>query len=301
MLRPNLDVGRRRAARPKRRWLAFGLCLAALTPSTAHAWWDDGHRIVGEIAERNLSEDTRAKVRELLADTPEYTTLATASTWADQVARQVPELAFVASSHYVNLGARLSPRELHQLCLERSGCVATGMAYYAEILRSQRASKAERAEALRLLAHFVGDAHQPLHAGHAEDRGGNDINELRMLEFTPAKERTNLHAVWDGGFVAIHLGREGIDWQTYAQRLDERVTPEARARWGRGSVYDWLEESRLIGAAEGYLHADGITPIRSGDTLGEDWYQRNLPVAEQRLQQAGLRLALVLEEVLGEG
>lgn len=271
-----------------------------LTSSTASAWHDDGHRIVGEIAERRLSKQARERVRELLADMPEYDTLATAATWADQKAKLDPTFGFAFTSHFVNVERHLTPREMLALCLQKSGCVAVGVAYYAEILRSTRASKAQRAEALRFLAHFVGDAHQPLHAGHGHDRGGNDIDELRLLEYTPGDQRTNLHAVWDGGLLAITMTRAGWDWQRYAVELDRRITAEQRARWGRGSVYDWIEESRLLAAGDGYLHTDGITPIRKGDTLDEEFYRRNREVVELRLQMAGVRLAAVLEEMFGK-
>ncbi|PRP97606.1 S1/P1 Nuclease [Enhygromyxa salina] len=280
------------------RLLALGAAaLAMMSPSRARAWHDDGHRIIGEIAARQLSDEAREKIEALLADMPEYSTIATAATWADQQAKQDPTFDFVYSSHYINMDRRLSPREVHALCLEKSGCVATGISYYVEILRSERMSDQQRAEALRLLIHFVGDVHQPLHTGHSGDKGGNDIADLRMLEYTPGKERTNLHAVWDGGLVAITMARAGWDWRRYAVELDGRISDEMITRWGRGSAYDWIEESRLFAAANGYLHADGKTPVRSGDALGEDWYMRNLEVAEQRLQQGGVRLALVLEEL----
>lgn len=298
---------RRRDWSPGRRWVrgfvgvASVASLVALAPSPARAWHDDGHRIVGEIAARNLSPEARAEVEALLANLPKYDTMATAATWPDQQAKQDARFDFVYSSHYVNLRERLTPRELLALCLDRKGCVATGIAYYADVLRSTRASREQRAEALRFLIHFVGDVHQPLHAGHADDRGGNDIDRLQMLEFTPDRERTNLHAAWDGGFVAITMAREGWTWQAYAEQLDGRISEDMRARWLGGSSYDWIEESRLLAAADGYLHADGLTPVRSGDTLGEDWYQRNLPTAEQRLQQAGVRLAALLEDIYGPG
>lgn len=279
------------------RLLGPALALLSFAPRPAAAWHDDGHRIVGEIAERQLSEHAREQVRALLADMPEYDTLATAATWADQQAREDARFEFINPNHYVNLRERVSPRELYRRCLETRGCVALGIAYYAEILRSERASKAQRAEALRFLAHFIGDVHQPLHAGLREDRGGNDIDDLGMLEFTPDKQRANLHALWDGGFVAITEAREGWDWKRYAAELDGRIDADMQRRWARGSSYDWLEESRLFAAGNGYLHADGHTPIRSGDELGEDWYALNLPVAEQRLQQGGVRLAYVLEQI----
>ncbi|KIG19342.1 Endonuclease [Enhygromyxa salina] len=268
-----------------------------MNPSSALAWHDDGHRIVAEIASRHLSKSALEQINALLADMPDYSTMATAATWADQQAKLDPAFAFAYSSHYINVEQRATPREVLATCLEKSGCVVTGIAYYVDVLRSQRASRAQRAEALRFLLHFVGDAHQPLHAGHSHDKGGNDINELRLLEYTPAKERTNLHAAWDGGLIAITMAREGWTWQRYAVELDARISDEMIARWGRGSAYDWVEESRLFAAANGYLRADAMTPVRPGDALGEDWYQRNLPVAEQRLQQGGVRLALVLEEL----
>lgn len=283
--------------RLRRGLILAGAAALASSPKLAHAWHDDGHRIVGEIAARHLSDGARAQIEALLADMPEYSTIATAATWADQQAKLDPAFDFVYSSHYINMDRRMSPREVLALCLQKSGCVATGISYYVEILRSERASKQQRAEALRLLIHFVGDVHQPLHTGHSDDKGGNDIAELRMLEFTPGKERTNLHAAWDGGFVAITMARAGWDWRRYALELDGRISDEMIARWGRSSAYDWIEESRLFAAANGYLHADGKTPVRAGDVLGEDWYEHNLDVAEQRLQQGGVRLALVLEEL----
>ena len=145
--------------------------------------------------------------------------------------------------------------------------------------------------------HFVGDVHQPLHAGHSHDRGGNDVDGLRLLEYTPARERTNLHTVWDDGMVQIRMAREGWTWRDYVDVLDAGISDDMIARWGRGSAYDWIEESRLFAAANGYLHADGKTPIAAKDALGEDWYERNLPVVEQRLQQGGVRLARGLEEL----
>ncbi|MFO7564786.1 MAG: S1/P1 nuclease [Enhygromyxa sp.] len=285
----------------RRRSLGLALALSTLTPSTAAAWHDDGHRIVGEIAERRLSKQARAQVRELLADVPEYDTLASAATWADQKAKLDPAFDFAFTSHYVNVEQHLTPRELLASCLQKTGCVALGVAYYAEILRSTRASRAQRAEALRFLAHFVGDAHQPLHAGHGDDRGGNDIDDLRLLEYTPGGERTNLHAIWDGGIVTITMTRAGWDWPRYADELDRRISAEQVARWGRSSVYDWIEESRLLAAADGYLHTDGITPIRKGDSLGEEFYAYNKDVVELRLQMGGIRLAAVLEEIFGGG
>jgi hypothetical protein len=279
------------------RLAALAVALLGLISRPAAAWWDDGHQIVAEIASRHLSKSARAQIEALLADMPEYATMPAAATWADREAKRDATFSFAFTSHFINVETRLSPRDLYALCLQKAGCVVTGISYSIEILRSTRASKAERAEALRFLIHFVGDAHQPLHAGRTADKGGNGIDRLSMLEFTPGSERINLHAVWDGGLIGMQMQRRGWDWQRYAIELDGRIDERMIARWGRGSAYDWIEESRLIAAAEGYLHADCRTSIRAGDTLDADWVARSLPIVEQRLQQGGIRLALVLEEI----
>jgi hypothetical protein len=288
---------RHSSSRIPARLAVVAVALLGLISRPAAAWWDEGHQIVAEIASRHLSTPARAKIEALLADMPEYATMPAAATWPDRVAKLDPKYSFAFTSHFVNVESRLSPGELYALCLQKAGCVATGVAYSIEILRSTRASKSERAEALRFLIHFVGDAHQPLHAGRTADKGGNTIDRLTLLGFTPSSERLNLHAVWDGGLIELEMQRHGWDWQRYAIELDTRIDDEEIARWGRGSAYDWIEESRLLAAADGYLHADGRTAIRAGDTLGTDWVARSLPVVEQRLQQGGIRLALVLEEI----
>lgn len=279
------------------RLAVLGVALLGLISRPAAAWWDEGHQIVAEIASRHLSKSARAEIEELLADLPEYASMPAAATWPDRVAKLDPKYAFAFTSHFINVESRLSPSEMYALCLQKAGCVVTGVSYSIEILRSTRASKVERAEALRFLIHFVGDAHQPLHAGRTADKGGNTIDRLRLVGFEPDSDRLNLHAVWDGGLIGIEMQRKGWDWQRYAIELDGRIDDEQIARWGRGSAYDWIEESRLFAAADGYLHADGKTQIRAGDTLDADWVERRLPVVEQRLQQGGIRLALVLEEI----
>lgn len=42
-------------------------------------------------------------------------------------------------------------------------------------VKRRKASKDDRAFYLKLLVHFIGDLHQPLHVGRSEDKGGNDI------------------------------------------------------------------------------------------------------------------------------
>ena len=62
---------------------------------------------------------------------------------------------------------------------------------WADVLRDRQAPRPDRIEALKFLVHFVGDVHQPLHAGYGVDRGGNDIKVWFY------GDNTNLHSLWD--------------------------------------------------------------------------------------------------------
>ena len=72
-------------------------------------------------------------------------------------------------------------------------------------------------------------------------------------------------------------------------------TPDKRAAWMSGTPEDRATES-LLAAREAYQDPQTGNRIKSGTKLGDAYQAKNLPVARQRLAQAGLRLAMVLNE-----
>ena len=71
----------------KRVVLLLALCLLA---SPGLGWKRDGHRIVGELAQRQLTPAARAEVARLLAGEPEPS-LAGVASWADDVRAADPK------------------------------------------------------------------------------------------------------------------------------------------------------------------------------------------------------------------
>jgi nuclease S1 len=61
----------------------------------------------------------------------------------------------------------------------------------------------------------------------------------------------------------------------------------------------WATES-LLAAREAYRVPGTDKRLKSGQKLADEYYTANLPVARQRLCQAGLRLAMVLNEAFPE-
>jgi hypothetical protein len=254
-------------------------------PTAGLAWAPDGHRITGEIAWRNLTPRARDAVRALLPDHPRET-LAEAAAWADTYARAHPdEYRWLDPLHYVDA----DPRAAHVSAGRDCGCVVGAIEIQADRLRDPKAPRAAKLEALRLVAHFVGDVHQPLHVAHPDMRGGNSIG----LRFDGRE--TTLHRLWDGDLLKRRLHelgrRRGPRWQAYAQSLADRAPAAERARWAATTDPNaWADESLVLSQQFTY-------GVREGAQLGDAYYGEAMPVVEQRLAQSGVRLAALLNAI----
>ncbi|MFC5742862.1 S1/P1 nuclease [Dyella tabacisoli] len=264
------------------RLAATVFALFAVTPM-AQAWGPLGHSIVAELAQRHLSPAAEAEVERLLA--PEHTgSLADIASWADEVRNDPAQQALwndTRSLHYINFRDPscdyVPPRD----CPD-DRCVVGGVAHYVAVLADKTQPDASRRDALKFVVHFIGDMHQPLHAGYRDDKGGNDY----QVQF--AGKGSNLHKVWDSGL----LGTRQLAWKPYAQELDARgpiALPAPIAPLDNNYV-QWAEEScRATGEA-------GFYP--SGHVIEQAYIDAELPLAEQRLREAGRRLAEVLNQAL---
>ena len=167
------------------------------------------------------------------------------------------------------------------------GYIVPKIREFRAILKDRSRPLQERRVALRFLIHLVEDLHMPLHVGDNHDRGGNDT-QVRFFG-----QGTNMHRLWDGDMIArVRRGRG-----TMARRPDrDGYARSARAKAMAGTVEEWATES-LLAAREAYMDPATGLKIKPGTKLGEPYQAANLPVARQRLYQAGVRLAMVLNEV----
>ena len=240
----------------------------------AHAWGPAGHRMVAELAERRLAPAARADVHRLLhilrADS-----LADVATWADDLRRDPEQAArgrATAPLHFINFASADCRYDAARDC-PGGRCVVAAISEHARVLGNRSRSDADRADALRMLVHFVADAHQPLHAGYRADRGGN------RYQVQLDGKGSNLHSVWDSPVLASR----GLGWRRHAAALARMQAPR-----GGGSPASWAEESCRM--------TRDIYP--EGHRVGQDYLDRLRPLAERRVREAGVRLAELLERSL---
>ncbi len=253
------------------------LFLLSLAPARLWAWGVDGHRAVGRLAEQHLSRRTRREVRALLG--PE--TLVMVSTWPDEI-RYSPEFKDTAPWHYVNtpLGFDRAAYEQHLRAQPEANAYNQLQAQLA-ILKDKTKPPAERASALKFVVHLVGDVHQPLHTGRAEDQGGNKI------KVTFRGKETNLHSLWDSGL----LDYQGLTYTEMGHDYNQGLRARQVRQWQHAPLEQWLFESYQ--AAE-RLYAEA----EKSPDLDYRYYPAHAELLKQRIQQAGIRLAGVLNEAL---
>ncbi len=270
----------RRTFDRNRRACAFVTVLAAalLCAPPALAWGPLGHRVVARLAAAELTPAARVEVRRLLA-TRDKRYLDQVANWADDLRDTDPSLyRRTAKLHYVNFESRDCRYDPPRDCRDGK-CVVAAIARYSAILADRSNGSSERVQALAFVVHLVADVHQPLHAGYRHDTGGNDF-QVRWHG-----RRTSLHRIWDSAM----LDDAHLSTAAYTRRLMAEHAPVATG----GGPAEWAEESCRIDRDGGVYPA-----IHSMD---EGYMQRERPIAEQRLRQAGARLAALLNRDLGQG
>jgi hypothetical protein len=245
----------------------------------AFAWGPEGHALVARLAEAQLTSAARARVAEILGPN---TTLASISSWPDQVRRARPE---TAPWHYIDIPINLPHLDMARDC-PKGDCVIAKIEDFEKVLGDPAANPEQRREALMFVVHFVGDMHQPLHCSDNKDKGGNNVE----TEFFGRP--MNLHSVWDGGL----LGRMGQEDKLFAD-FSRDLTPKLEKKWAKGTVEDWAEESHQ--AAQKTVYGK-LPKVAEGtpEPIADAYEQAADPLIKKQIEKAGIRLAHVLNTML---
>jgi len=256
--------------------VAMGMALFAL-PSPALAWGKTGHRVVAALADAQLSGLARAHVKELLG----VESLDEAATWPDDM-RSAPGQFWQKTAtpwHYVTLNGIVydhAPPE---------GDALDALNRYRATLQDPNANIADKQLALRFIVHLVGDLHQPLHVGKCCDKGGN---EVKVKWFG---RDLNLHSVWDSALVE----EEQLSFTELAAKLQRHTSNADVLAWWDINPRDWISESAQLRETV-YPERNRKDP-KAPPELSYGYVYKYTPLMEQRLKQAGVRLAAYLNDI----
>ena len=194
--------------------------------SSLMAWGPTGHRIVGEIAQKELNAKTLLIVKDILTNE----SLAQVSTWADEIKSDPDRYRHTFSWHYMTWPSGQDEYDYHG-----DGELLKSIQDNIKIVRNVHAPKIDRATALKFLVHLVGDLHQPLHVGNGLDMGGNACQVIFH------GERVNLHALWDERLIE----KTSLSYSEFVNFLLEKRSTLKGSELER-RILHWARESRTL-------------------------------------------------------
>jgi hypothetical protein len=275
----------------------FSFALLLLISSSAFSWGEEGHVIVGRIAQEYLTPKARESLADLLDNRPISDSRLV--NWADLIrssAEYGRKYKDHPTWHYINVELKTTKDEVKYD--EKGNDVVGAVEKFSKVVVDSAVAKEDRKEALLFLLHFIGDLHQPLHCTNREDDKGGNMQLLKSFQ-GKAEDRLNLHKVWDVHFVKVEM--EGIVALDFAKRLIGEIEEKQRTEWAKGNVRDWIWDSHEIGTKTLYVFADNAPlPPRDApptELTDDNYIKKNRPIVREQLKKGGVRLAFLLNEI----
>jgi hypothetical protein len=243
--------------------------------NNARAWGPEGHMIVAQIAQDQLTPKALKQTQAILNGQE----LPAVANWADSI-KSKPEWQHSKPWHFIDIpdGGDYETAEHSE-----NGNVVTAITDMVKVLKTTTSTAEEKANALKFLVHFVGDMHQPLHVGRPDDVGGNSIKVVFM------GRNMNLHSLWDSGMIS----QQNMDYMKYARFLQGKSLFTAPYDLPEISFSKIIEED--MGSRKDIYN---FKPVDNGPIqLEESYLKRNLETMNERLLTGGKRLATMLNMI----
>jgi hypothetical protein len=247
------------------------LLLCSFNAYAADDWSATGHRVVGKIADHYLKGSTKRKIEKLLNNK----SLALVSTFGDDIKSDKRFDSFY-TWHYINM-----PLDSNYENSEKStsGDLVTGINTCIKMIQDEASSDADKAFYLKLLIHFIGDLHQPMHVGLVEDKGGNDFKVQWFYK------DSNLHSVWDREMIeSFHMS-----YSELAENADVLSKNQVKAIQ-EGTIVDWVNDTHTL-TRQVYAN------VKPNDNLRYNYSYDYFESVRAQLQKGGIRLAKVLNDL----
>ena len=234
-------------------------------------WGQNGHRVTGKIAENHLKKRAKKKIDKLLKGQ----SLAFVSTYADEI-KSDRAFSKYYPWHYVNMDLDQSYAEASK---NPKGDLVTGINKCIEVLKNSESSFEDKSFYLKMLVHFVGDLHQPMHIGQKADKGGNSV---KVQWFGKG---TNLHAVWDTKMIE-YWNMSYLELAESAQDLSKKQVKAIEA----GTLVDWVDEIHEVTRSI-------YKSVEVGENIRYKYSYEHFGTVREQLQRGGIRLAKILNDI----
>lgn len=239
------------------------------------AWGPTGHRVVAQIAYDNLNCRARHRVDRVLGKHG----IVYWANWADNIKS---DTIYPNSHdwHYQDFAPGLSDSAV-VAALTNYPTVGGNLFRATDSLVTLLRQEPGNVDALRFLIHLAGDRYCPMHMGHHDDLGGNNI---KVVWF---KHTYNLHRIWD----EVLIDAVGYSYSEYAEYLENRFSDQKKTIRRMTEEELLLHSYRLTGQIYDYQQVWNGNPYV--------YIYRFVPDMDWQLYAAGIRLAKMLNSLYG--
>ena len=266
----------------------FVLLIAFFQATPGFSWSATGHRIIAQIAYDHLTPRAKrhyAHLNQSLNQEQRRYTLVAAAVWMDTLFD--PRYLAFKPMHYIDI-----PESVDGTPVPKPAAMNAEVAVQQakETLQDSDATLDEKAIALRIILHVVGDIHQPLHTitqvSHAHprgDRGGNDFHLGKN------KVGNNLHRYWDkgGGFLVPKISPSVV------RQLAKKLEAEWSCPMPDLEIMHWVQDSHALARQYAYAIEENSVPSLA-------YEQTTQRLTQQQLVYAGCRLSLLLNHLASD-
>ena len=288
--------------------IAISVACLLVSPSIALAWGAGGHMMTAYIAYARLNPHAQAQVKALLAlpinpaaVSQKSKDFVSAAHWADDI-KSIPAFKPWDPLHFVDNWISTDGTPLPPVPTPN---ILQALRDNVKILKTSTDQNA-RAQALRLIIHFVGDIHQPLHCAarvdHAHptgDQGGNLVSV--KVPCAGGTHNVNLHSYWDSGVETFPKTGPPPTYQppplseipaaTATAKKSNPDTDPALKLNDPTNYKLWANESFTLAKNTAYAG------IANGTQVNAAYRNRAIKIVRQRVAWGGYRLAALLNSI----
>lgn len=272
------------------RHFIIACAVLVFSAQAAYGWGLVGHHASAQIALDILTKQKSPALKQI-KEILKRDDFVLASTWADEIRGSTAvDWKKTIWYHFEKMNDNdkyLSYLKDQTQEIKSRGGVLTAILASEMVLRDKKASSSDKNYALKFIIHFIGDIHQPLHSGRADDNGGNKI-DVKWQGFD-----LSLHQIWDSQIIAFghkNLFLQGVrseQVKSYANFLIEKFKDRVLPNENKLKYDDWLNES-LAPRLDAYKYKDEEASLYTA---------RFLDVVDQRVFLSGVRIAYTMNRI----
>lgn len=281
-------------------------------------WNDKGHQAIAMVTASALGSNIAPILKRLMGPHD----VVDIANWAHEIEKDYSATAPLHFLFHPGPQSQCNHVEINDVNCPQGQCIVRALQFFYNKLKGQPkpavpATTRELipgiqftdSDAVKFIVNLIGDLHQPLHVGFADDRGGQNIS-VSHWKTNRVREQTTLYQYWDSDYIQKVSSQRPDFWfggWTHVNTLPSGKFAALEKEWNdepeatRSNLFEkWASESLSKACSSAYKDIHDDSPIVSGHEISTAYDSQIFAVFKEQLLTAGARTAIVLNYLLAD-